>query len=502
MEIVCLMRNDIEARIPLMDDNNAVPVYTLPVIIAAGVILRFFFLGTQSVWLDEYTSIEVASRPLSEILSGAGFDKHTPPFYYVLLHLWFVFMPTSEFGLRSLSACLDVANIWLVWLVCSRQFSRQIAAWASLSYSLSAFAVYYAQEGRMYALLIFLVLNTYYLALRFRKAADAFPDCLLLPLVGIAGMYTHYYYALFLFALTLALTYELRSNWRQIRKWWLMMLAVGVAFLPWLRVIASLASGEGQTFRQFVFLTIPYTFLRFTSGYGVFPLNYDSKENLAVWIAGYWPGLSVYVLLFGVLLTFSLFRLYRSFIKETTMLLLPLCLPPVLALLVSLKLPMLSERYLTSVYPFFVILFCLGLAKRNGENLAISALRLSIIALFAFALIAYFMNPNFGKTQWKAAAQYIEQSVLPAGAVYVRPDFADGVLRYYLGARKQILPLKDTNLQRCRLLGLPEKEFWLVERGTVPSFKDQLIGCGYSLTRERLFPLENGLRIFYFIAPG
>ncbi len=53
--------------------------------IAAGV--RFYELGSQSLWADEGNSAALASRSLARIAGDAANDIH-PPLYYWLLHLW------------------------------------------------------------------------------------------------------------------------------------------------------------------------------------------------------------------------------------------------------------------------------------------------------------------------------------------------------------------------------------------------------------------------------
>ena len=68
-------------------------------VLMLGLVVRLIGLGHQSLWLDEMTSIQIASMPLGQILIGRGFDNHTPPLYYVLLHLFGQITPLTELGL-------------------------------------------------------------------------------------------------------------------------------------------------------------------------------------------------------------------------------------------------------------------------------------------------------------------------------------------------------------------------------------------------------------------
>ena len=122
----------------------------LILVIAAGV--RFFQLGTQSLWSDEGNSAALATRSLARISQDAANDIH-PPLYYWLLHLWAGVFGHSEAGLRSLSAVLGLLLVLAIAELGRRVHNTVTGLLAGLIAAIAPFQVYYSQEARMYILL-------------------------------------------------------------------------------------------------------------------------------------------------------------------------------------------------------------------------------------------------------------------------------------------------------------------------------------------------------------
>jgi 4-amino-4-deoxy-L-arabinose transferase-like glycosyltransferase len=462
---------------------------------ALGLTLRLYRLDHLSLWLDEATSIEQANRPAYEILYSKGFDSHTPPFYYLLLHYWFAALPPTAWGLRLLSALIDTGSILLVYAAFSRLFkpNKSLALITAGLYTFSPFAIYYAQEGRMYSLVMFLVSVAFYCAIRLRDNELRWEGALLLLCCCVSGVYTHYYFILFLAALTLAILLD-TSGFKGKRLYWLgLMFLVGLCFLPWLKVVLSLAASEGQTFRRFTLSVIPYAFFRFSAGYAVLPLNYNTKDNIPQALLAHWPELSSYFLFFGLLSLWSLAKLRKSHPQTILLLLLPLFLPAAIALLISIKVPMLGERYLCVSFPFFIALLASGLQDLKEQPWGRIAACLSIL-FFIYGTAQYYFNPSFGKTEWKQAATVISQRD-PEAPLFFRPDHVRGLLDYYLPRTPKHCA---TLLARSSAAQLgPGLTYWLIERGTETSLIHELVPLHAALLEEQLFPLENGIRLFY-----
>ncbi len=107
------------------------------------------------LWIDEGLSIGIASRAIPDIPATLRLDG-SPPLYYVLLHFWMEAFGQGEIATRALSllfACACVPVSW--WLVRATFGSR--AAWAAATvFAVNPFLTQYAQETRMYSLVVLL----------------------------------------------------------------------------------------------------------------------------------------------------------------------------------------------------------------------------------------------------------------------------------------------------------------------------------------------------------
>lgn len=447
-------------------------------------------LEARSLWLDEATSLSIAAQSFGNIISGTGFDRHTPPFYYLLLHLWLSPLDDNIWNLRLFSVFFDIINVALLFTVVRKLLDSRTALLAGVIWAVSPYTVYYAQEGRMYSLLVTLVLICTLFALKVRDGRFSALDSLLLAVSAAAGLYTHYYFALAFAALSLAVLPEYRRHRADVLRWLAACVVAGIAFIPWIGVVIQLAGSGGQSFRTFTFAVLPYTLFRFAAGYGVFAFQFDTKDDFLASAAQHGLEITVYCVAFAAAAAYGLYLILKVDRTAAKYILLPLLFPAAAALLISLKVPMLSERYLIVSFPFFVTCLSAALAGPMRGKLRLPATAVVELLLVAGLLMHYF-NPAFGNTEWDSAAEVVKQTGPETYAV-VNPDYAVDVLAYYLG-KKQTLTSTDS---------LPGVEtFWLVERGTSTSELNNYLQQGWELQQEVFLPKENGIRMFLLRKP-
>jgi len=462
-----------------------------------GVICRLIALGKEGLWLDELTSLEIARLSISDIVKGVGFDRHTPPAYYLALHLWFKLLPSSEIGLRLFSAFFDILNVALLFFLVRIRFSLVVAKYVTALYALSSFAIYYAQEGRMYSMLVCLVLLTHLLSEKLRDR-PVWHNYLSLICVAVTGLYTHYYYALSLVALFFSLISDAHRKRAFLLRWLITVGCAALLFTPWLEVISTLVGSGGQQFRQHAELVLPYTLWRFVAGYALLPLGMGAKTEPLQLLAANWA----LVLSIGVVCSFTLiaalFRLAREENRRVLWLLINLLTVPVLAVLISLKLPMLSERYLIVIFPFFLVLMALGL---EGPKFGKRVLRVSFAGLWLTALAAYYFNPEYGKAEWRRAAARVVEEGTELDLVLVNPAFCKGLVSFYLPTPDKVGSYSQDQIHLgttpLTLRELPAR-IWLIESADTASIEDKLLLSGYSKLKGEVFPKENGVRIALF----
>ncbi|MCW2777885.1 MAG: hypothetical protein JWN17_1610 [Frankiales bacterium] len=202
------------------------------VAVALGVLSRTH--SASALWLDETLSVNIATLPLHELPAALRRDG-APPLYYLLLHVWTAVLGSSDVAVRALSELLGLAALPLAWLVGRRLHSEGAGTAALLLLASSPFAVRYATETRMYALVLVLVLLgvlALHAALRDPRPARLAALSVLAALLAL----THYW-ALFLLAVVgagLAVAAVGSRAAPAARRCLLALAGGGVLFLPWL----------------------------------------------------------------------------------------------------------------------------------------------------------------------------------------------------------------------------------------------------------------------------
>ena len=143
----------IEPTGPLPNWVERLLLVAVAAVLVVGVVLRFW--TRSALWLDEALTVNIAKQPLHTLPTYLKHDG-APPLYYVLLHFWMKVFGSGNLGVRSLSGVLSLATLPVGWLAARRVAGRRVA-WILVLFLASApFAVYYATEARMYALVMFL----------------------------------------------------------------------------------------------------------------------------------------------------------------------------------------------------------------------------------------------------------------------------------------------------------------------------------------------------------
>ena len=133
---------------------NHGPLLALALLMAASLVLRTGALST-GYWIDEGIAVGIASHPLQDIPRILGQDGN-PPLYYVLLHLWMLGVGDGEAATRALSLVFALLAIPASFWAGSRVFDRRAGFVAAAGAAGAPFLTYYAQETRMYSLVVLL----------------------------------------------------------------------------------------------------------------------------------------------------------------------------------------------------------------------------------------------------------------------------------------------------------------------------------------------------------
>ncbi len=211
-------------------------LWALALLTALGAAMRFASLDLQSYHHDEViTAMRVIPGSLGDVLHAVKGSESNPPLYYVLAWGWAKAFGSDEVGLRSLSALFGTATVPLAYCIGAELAHRRAGLIAAALVAVSPMLIWYSQEARSYALLVFFCaasLLFFVRALRTRGGRDL----ALWALASALALASHYF-AVFPVAIeALWLLIALRSRWRLVFP---AVAAVGLAGLALVPLISA-----------------------------------------------------------------------------------------------------------------------------------------------------------------------------------------------------------------------------------------------------------------------
>ena len=207
-------------------------LWVLACLVALGAAVRFATLGLQSYHHDEVITVaRVIPGSFTDMLRQVKGSESNPPLYYVLAWGWAKAFGTGEVTMRSLSALFGVATIPLAYCAARELSSRRAGLIAAALVAVNPMLIWYSQEARSYALLVFFgaaALFFFARALRTREGRD-----LALWALASALALCNHYFAVFAVGIeALWLLVALRSRWRAVLPAVGGVAIVGLALVP------------------------------------------------------------------------------------------------------------------------------------------------------------------------------------------------------------------------------------------------------------------------------
>lgn len=134
------------------------------VLLVIAIYLRFVDLGRGSYWLDEFSTVNFAQKPLGDLFIGKYYEPGKSPFHFLLLGLWIRVFGNSEVATRSMFVIINCFTIPLFYYFV-RLFikDKKISLLGTALYAISWLNIWGAREARYYSLLlVFSLLSTIY----------------------------------------------------------------------------------------------------------------------------------------------------------------------------------------------------------------------------------------------------------------------------------------------------------------------------------------------------
>src|SRR3990170_1600201 len=394
-----------------------------------GFFLRLFFLTKHEFWFDEAFSYFLAPLPVFSLLTATAADNN-PPLYYLLLKGLLTFRQEIWY-LRSLSLVAGTLSIPLVYLIARQwRFEKAVAVLSTLLFTLSPLIVYFSTETRMYQLLVFEGLLIVY-AFNILSEKKSFLPSLLFVGIGIAGIYTHYYFFILLFLLFLSVLTR-QSERRYPGYWILMNLFIGISFLPWLPFYFSFEHPGCWCFPPAI--GFPATLASFfVNGVGVSTF----RTFLLL------PHFMLFQLLLvaGTLLLLTLIP-FRTVLREKSMQM-PLSLVIgsfSLVVAVSLFRPFFSPRAFLLIAPFFYMLT--GFSVYEVVHRSFRFASILLIILLGSVLLLFATEKSFYGQPLKESEQFVSSSFQEGDRISHTSVYTFYSYQYFSPEKKQYLTLQ------------------------------------------------------------
>jgi mannosyltransferase len=440
----------------------------LAAILLVAAVLRFYQLGTESLWMDEAWSIRESGESISQIVA----HSNQPPLYFLILRFWIRLWGTGESAIRSLSAVIGVAAVGVTFLTGSALFGRRAALVAALLSAISAFQIYFSQEARGYALLMLLTALSFLFFIRSLRS-DRMSDHIAYLASSLLMGYTHFFSWFLILAQVAYLLLRPPVGRARRLKHLITFAALFVFLIPQLLLLKGIAAsltGGGFWIATPTLATIAETMQLF---------SVSPEWRIGSYaVTAMFAGLSLWGL-------FSLRRRsdppdpssiparIRSLASrlrldgpgESLLLVLWLFVPVTVAFVESrLLTPIYWHRYLIGSSPALVLLVAKSLARINRRSIFWVALT-AIVLMSSPGLYRYYENDV--KEQWREVAALVESESLADDTIVFNVDLAAGPFRYYFkGSQAEALAGRDLAdldaIVAARGAAGPQGRYWLL----------------------------------------
>lgn len=353
----------------------------LLLVLLFSLLLRVIDIGAECYWYDESFTALIADLPLQNALAAIAGDVH-PPLWYAIEWIVARAFGTGPVAMRLPAASFGMLAVYQTYLLCDAMGKKRAGVVSAGIMGIMPSMLYYSQEARSYALLVWLVL---FVMTEIQKR-----NWLRVSIGLVLLMYVHN--LAFLYVSVLGLWAVIRGK-RQMLK----HIPISGAYAPWLLVAARQAAsvgagfwivdhGPGQLFYQMVYTTL---FVRLPEWLQVHAVAAVVAVSMsALWVnwrdRKLWPIMAVAVV------------------------------PPIMMYAVSeLWRPVTLERALLPSGACLMILWAAAiprLSSRSRLQLALVSSPVLIFSLMGFWLI--------DRDDYTLIAQEIESRVEPGEAIY------------------------------------------------------------------------------------
>ncbi|RPH94221.1 hypothetical protein EHM69_07950 [candidate division KSB1 bacterium] len=422
--------------------TKQIPVLFWILLFAA--VLRFYGLGSESLWLDEGGTVEFSNRPFRAL----AVDWTQGPLFLALIKCVRLIAGTTEFTLRLLPAVFGILCVYAIYQLGRLLFGATCGLLAALFLAINPFAIFYSQDARPYTLFLWAAISAVYFVVRlaqnFRRR-----DAIGFAAFTVLALYTHPF-AVFLIPVLVAafgifwLRLNPQNRKRALRLFLYSCGAAALLFCPQILRFAALFLRKADSNTVATWISVP---------------TLDSLRQLFIQFF-----MQRYVSYFFVLTGIAAL-LFRKGISRndragwmvvSALLLFSVLMPWIISIGIT---PIFVNRYLIPGLAAAVLLLAWS-ASVFPYKIRIP-LVFFIIGLTAWPLYGYYTGAD--KDPWRETAQILCETIKAADLIVVYPSYISHPLEFYLPAKE--IQKRDGAITSAFPPPIPEscRRIWLVQ---------------------------------------
>jgi Dolichyl-phosphate-mannose-protein mannosyltransferase len=420
--------------------ESKVALYIFPFAIVLFIAARLWNLTDSCFWFDEIFSVHAATNDWSNFISFIAQDLVHPPLFYLLLKLWITIGGESLLWTRLFAVMVSILTLIPFLLLCRElKLTRNQILYALIAFAVNGSLIKYAQDVRMYSLLVFLSLASIWFFVHWQDNANT--RFIGLLLINLLLIYTHYFGWLIVITELCILIWQREK----IKQFLLQIFILALAFAPWFILVFN-SWQENQGLSQNIgWQNRPNLWQLFSSLHQPFYFPISNLETTAIII-------SLPILLISVGLI--IYEFTKNSSEKTTKLLTAfVIIPLILAFVASWIFPISiwGIRHLTVIFMPYFLIFAISLSNFKLKYAAIPIL----FVLTSISGFVEFTRPKqtFIWCAWENAAKQIE----PNAKIYTFED----LVAYHLW-------FANKNFEITKINGyedLPEDKAYFLPRG-------------------------------------
>jgi uncharacterized membrane protein len=352
------------------------------------VLIRFWHLSDSCLWFDEIFSIHAAEMGWKNLFWFVAQDLIHPPLFYIFLKIWIHIGGETLYWLRLFPVLFATIALIPFFLLCRQlKLKQPTIVLALLFFAVNGNLVKYAQEVRMYSVLLCLSLFSFWLFARYLNVGKGI---WFLTIVNILLVHTQYFGWFLVLAEVFALLYLQRVK---IGQFMVMFGLVIASFIPWTIAVLQAARSNADVSQNLGWASKPdlLTLIRFIFNFNEpFYFQTSNINPLTIW------QITLPILLIIITAVFFYFANWKNYDEKEknafSFLLIILFTPILLAFIASWILPfsIWGTRHFIIIFAPYTIL----LAK-IFSNIQFKVMKISLIsAIIAIILGAFILQLN------------------------------------------------------------------------------------------------------------